>query len=91
MGKKKKNTIKEKIKKSGHKFGKEFKKSVSTAIVAAFSLLVALSWKDVITGYVNKIESISPVRGELIGALFITLISVIGILMITKILGQDSK
>lgn len=87
----KKSTIKEKIKQSGHKFGKEFKKSVSTAIIAAFSLLVALSWKDVITIYVNKIESVTPLKGELIGALFITLISVIGILIVTKIFGQDSK
>jgi hypothetical protein len=83
--------IKEKLKQSGHKLGKEFKKSVSTAIVAAFSLLVALSWKDVITGYVQKIQSVTPVKGELISALFITLISVAGILIITKIFGEDSK
>jgi hypothetical protein len=50
----KNSTIKEKIKTSGHKLGKEFKKSISTAIIAAFSLIVALAWKDVITGYVAR-------------------------------------
>jgi hypothetical protein len=83
--------IKEKIKKSGHKLGKEFKKSISTAVVAAFSLLVALSWKDVITTYVNKIQSVTPLKGELISALFITLISVIGILLVTRVFGVNSK
>lgn len=88
---KRKIVIKEKIKESGYKLRKEFKKSVSTAIIAAFSLLVALSWKDVITIYVQKIQSTTPIKGELISALFVTLISVIGILIITKIMGEDSK
>ena len=84
-------TIKEKIKSSGHRLGKEFKKSISTAIIAAFSLIVALAWKDVITGYIDKIKSITAINGQLISALFITLVSVIGILIISKMLGGDSK
>ena len=87
---KEKIKIKEKIKQSGHRLGKEFKKSISTAVIAAFSLLVALSWKDVIMSYVQKIQSITPIKGELISALFITLISVIGILIVTKILGEKT-
>jgi preprotein translocase subunit SecD len=83
--------IKEKIKNSGHKIGKEFKKSISTAVIAAFSLIVALAWKDVITSYVVKIQSATPIKGELITALFITLVSVLGILIISKILGTKEK
>jgi hypothetical protein len=85
------NNIKEKIKNSGHKLGKEFKKSINTAIVAAFSLIVALAWKDVITGYVDKIKIMTAINGQLISALFITLISVIGILIVSRLLGAEEK
>jgi len=83
--------IKEKIKSSGHKLGKEFKKSMNTAIVAAFSLIVALVWKDVITSYVDKIKSMTSINSALISALFITLISVLGILLISRILSTEEK
>ena len=83
--------LKEKIKSTGHELRKEFKKSISTAIVAAFSLIVALAWKDVITNYVAKIQSLTPLNGQLITALFITFISVIGILVISKIFGEKEK
>jgi preprotein translocase subunit SecD len=84
-------TIQEKIKNSGHRLGKEFKKSISTAIISAFSLIVALAWKDVITGYVTKIQSVAPVKGQVISALFLTLISVIGIVIVSKLLGEKEK
>ena len=60
------------------KFNLEIKKSMNTAIVAAFGFLMALAWRDVITGYINEITSISPVQGKLISAIIITLIGVIG-------------
>ena len=85
------DTIKEKIKNSKHKLGKEFKKSISTAIVAAFGFIIALAWRDVITGYVQKIQETTPIRGELISALFITIISVIGILLVSRFLGAEGK
>ncbi len=86
----KKKNIKEKIKSSGNKFRREFKKSISTAIIAAFGFLVALVWRDVITEYVNKITELSPLKGNLISALIITLISVIGIFIVTRV-GENSK
>ncbi|MBS3072775.1 hypothetical protein J4477_02990 [Candidatus Pacearchaeota archaeon] len=67
-------------------FRKEVKKSVSTAIVAAFSFLIALVWKDLITLYVNRISSSSPVQGQLFSTLIITIICVVGILITTKVL-----
>ncbi len=60
------------------KFNLEIKKSMNTAIVAAFGFLMALAWRDVITEYINEITSISPVQGKLISAIIITLIGVIG-------------
>lgn len=70
------------------KFKEEIKKAILTAIVAAFGFLIALSWRDVITEYVNKINSMSSINGNLISALIITFISVIGILIITKFLSE---
>jgi high-affinity nickel permease len=80
---------KEKLKKSTLEFRNELKKSTNTAIVAGFSILMALVWKDVITEYVDKITSISPVQGTLISALIITFISVLGIFIVTKVLKES--
>jgi FtsH-binding integral membrane protein len=74
--------MKEKIK----KISNEMKNSTKTAIVAAFSFLIGLSWKDVITEYVDKITQLSPIQGKLISAFFITIVCVLGILLTTKIL-----
>jgi len=81
----KKERLKIKAKTTAKELKLELKKSISTAIAAAFGFLIALSWKEVITGYVSKIETISPIKGGLISAIIITIISVIGILIITKI------
>jgi len=81
----KKDKIKLRTKESAKKFKRELKKSINTAIVAAFSFLIALAWRDVITGYVSKISELSPVKGQLISAIIITIICVMGILIITKI------
>jgi len=80
MKKKKKNKKKENVK----ELKSEFKKTTSTAIIAAFGLLVALAWKDVITGFVDKITKVSPVQSKLISALFITIIAVLGIWITSK-------
>lgn len=77
-----------KLKESGKRFKKEFNKSANTAIIAAFSFLIALAWKDVITEAVEKIEELSPMKGTLVSALIVTFISVIGILITTKMLSE---
>jgi len=78
--------LKLKTKETTKKFKLETKKSISTAIIAAFGFLIALTWKEVITEFVDKISSASPVQGKLISALIITIISVFGILIVTKLL-----
>lgn len=61
----------------------EFQKQVSGAIIAAFGLIIALSWKDVITDFVGRIEVVKNL-GLLFSAIALTIISVIGILLISK-------
>ncbi len=73
---------------SAKKFNSEFKKSVNTAIVGAFGLLIALAWKDVITEYMTKIAGFSPVQGKVVSALIITLVSVAGIMLVTKLVQE---
>lgn len=86
----KKLTRKEIAKKKIKSFRIEFKKALSTAIIAAFGFLMALVWRDVITEWVNKISETSPVQGKLISALIVTLISVLGIMIFTKILSDKT-
>ena len=63
--------------------GQEFKKQTSTAIMAAFGLIIALSWKDVITDWVSKMGFVKN-YGLLVTAIVLTLISVLGILLVSK-------
>ncbi len=77
---------KEKVKKSRIEFQTELRKSLNTAIVAAFGFLIALAWKDVITEFVEGITRLSPVQGKFISALIITFVSVTGILIATKLI-----
>ncbi|GAH99451.1 unnamed protein product, partial [marine sediment metagenome] len=43
------------------------------------------------TGYVSKISELSPVKGQFISAVIITIISVTGILVVTKILSENKE
>ena len=81
--------LKLKTKVSARKFKLETKKAISTAIVAAFGFIVALTWRDVIIEYVNDLTALSPVQGKLFSAIIITLVSVIGILIVTKFLKTE--
>ena len=73
---------KEKVK----KVNRELKKALYTAFLAAFGFLIALVWRDVIQSWVEKISATSPVQGQLISALIVTIICVFGILIVTKFL-----
>lgn len=86
-----KQKLKLKTKESAKKFKREVKKSTNTAIVAAFAFLIALSWRDLITEYVNKISTNNLLQGKFISAITITLISVLGILLVTKLLSNDEN
>lgn len=83
--------LREKAKKFEGNFKTEFKNSLKTAIIAAFSLLIALQWKDLITELVNKITSISPVQGTAITTAIITVVCVLGIVLTTEFLSPKKE
>ena len=76
------------VKKEISKFREEFNRSTNTAIVAAFGFLIALSWKDLITEFVSKLSSYSPLQGQLVSTFIVTIISVLGIIITTKIFSK---
>ncbi|MBU2615668.1 MAG: hypothetical protein KKC19_01045 [Nanoarchaeota archaeon] len=65
------------------KVAKKFSETSRTAIIAAFGFLIALAWRDAISSYVEKITVLSPVQGNLVVAVLITLVGVIGIILVT--------
>jgi hypothetical protein len=70
-------------------FGSEFKKHASTALIAAFGLVMALSWQTVIKKYVENLPKSGvlldhPYLADLYTAIIITIIAVIGIALISR-------
>jgi len=82
----KKELLKNKATESAKKFNSEVRKATSTAIVAAFSFLIALTWKEVITEYVSKLVTLSQAQGKILSAGIITIICVTGILLTSRLL-----
>ncbi len=76
----------QKAKEKAKHLQKEVKKALYTALLTAFGFLIALVWRDVIQSWVEKISSTNPVQGQLVSALIVTFICVIGILIVTKFL-----
>jgi hypothetical protein len=76
--------LKNKLKEHSRGYLNETRKAFATALMAAFAFLMALSWREVITQWVNKIGSVSPLQGEVFSAVIVTLICVVGILLVTK-------
>ena len=73
----------------------KFKEHTSTAIIAAFSFLIALAWRDLVTklveNYVNPSTLINhPYLSELISALIITAFSVAAIIFVSKWAGKEN-
>jgi hypothetical protein len=72
----------------------KFREHASTAIIAAFSFLIALSWKDLIVQLVDEnikpslLES-HPYLSKLIIALIVTIFSVVAIIFVSKWSGKE--
>jgi hypothetical protein len=81
-------------KQKGLFFHNKFKDHTGTAIIAAFSFLIALSWKDLIVKIVNDnlkkgiLES-HPYLSDLITAFVVTIFSVIAIIFVSKWAGKE--
>ena len=73
-------------------FEKELKSSVGTAITAAFGFLLALTWRDLIVEFVEKISGEIAFGGQVISTLIVTVICVLGIMISAKLLvPKDSE
>ena len=79
-----------KVKSHAHGLRDEFKKQTSTAIMAAFGLIIALSWKDVITDAISNLEFVKG-YGLLMSAVILTIVSVVGILVISRWAKEEVK
>lgn len=75
--------IHEKLIKKTSNLTMEFRKQTATAIMSAFGLIIALSWKDVITDLFSRIAFVKN-YGLLISAVLLTVISVFGILIVSS-------
>ena len=69
--------------------GSQYKQQVSTAIVAAFGFLIALTWRDLITLWVNYFAIVRslkehPYLAQLYSVAIITAISVTGIIIVSR-------
>jgi len=81
--------LRDRAKRYGKRLKGQTRKSLNTALIAAFGFIIALAWRDVIMEYVGLITSLSPVQGMLIHALIVTFIAVIGIILVTKFLPAE--
>ncbi|MFW5847234.1 MAG: DUF5654 family protein [Nanoarchaeota archaeon] len=68
------------------KFSKDFKNTLGTALAAAFGFLMAFTWRDVIAIYIDKIALKSPLKGQLMATIILTIISVLAIMIISRYL-----
>lgn len=83
--------LKEKVRYFDNRFKNELKNSIRTAILAAFSFLIALQWRELITEFIKKISSESPLQGTFFTTIIITLLSVVGIVVTSEILSVKKE
>jgi hypothetical protein len=72
------------LKEHSKKYVIETRKAIATALLAAFAFLMALSWRGVVSEWVETAKNLSPLHGNLIEAGIVTVISVLGILLVSR-------
>ena len=77
-------------------FRKRFGEVASTALISALGLIVALSWNNFITKLLekeldNKLFQIYPYLHELITAIIVTFLAVVGIVLISYLFKAEAK
>ena len=76
--------------------GSKFRDHATTAIIAAFSFIIALAWKDLIVKLVKENTKLAaleayPYLAELYAAVIITIIAIIGIALVSQWAKKDEK
>jgi Na+/H+ antiporter NhaC len=84
------------MRKKLRKFKHEFRKQSAVAIIAAFGFLIALSWRDFISEVVNRIVEVAQIEGstyllKLIAALIVTVVSIVGIMVASKMNVEEEE
>lgn len=70
----------------------EFKKTLVTLIISAFSLVAALAWNEAITHIIEKfIQPGQSIISWLIYALLVTLIAVLVALYLSRLIQKDDS
>lgn len=85
------NRFKDKLSITTSSIRSEFRKQLSTALLAAFGLVIALSWQSVIKKFIDSIPTKSetlanyPYLADLYTALIVTFLCAIAILIISTL------
>ena len=85
-----------KIKKEVNEFKSEFKKQLTAFIVGALTFTAALTWNNTISSWVNSSTAFLKSVGlqkwvlDLISAIIVTAIAVVGIMFVSKVLKEPS-
>jgi hypothetical protein len=66
-------------------------KTLATALVAAFGLVIGLSWNELIKAYFASLGYLNSLHSSLIQTLLVTLIGVVAIMTITKTLRKKDS
>jgi len=86
-----KRNLQKEMKENSKNYIHEFRKTVAAALISAFAFLIALSWKDVILEFADYIKQTTKIQGTLLTAILVTLISIIGIMIITKYVANKAE
>jgi hypothetical protein len=81
---------KEIIKKKAKEFKTHFSKTLEAALLAGFSFVVALTWRDLIKEAINTILPYTPIASRMIEALFITFVATMGIIIVSRIHKEEN-
>ncbi len=91
--------MKRKIKRTLEDFRLEFRKQIATFIIGAFSFVAALIWRDTIRSFIDSLVKTEALRSvvhsewvlNLITALIVTVIAVLGIIITTRFISPKEE
>ncbi|MEX0920199.1 MAG: DUF5654 family protein [Candidatus Pacearchaeota archaeon] len=86
MAKKKRN-----IRHRTRKINREFRKASSVAIIGAVGFVTGLAWMDVIREFFNSVLGDSSLQNSLVSAIAVTVLTVIVIMIVSRIKPSDKE
>ena len=77
--------MKKTIRKHMKRFSQDITKTMQVTLTAAFGLISANAWKEVLEIWLVNIQALSPIQSKVIIAFLITFISAISIFIFSKL------